>query len=677
MANPGSINWNGYMLPAGLRDLLGIPAPEPQPVATPADVLAPPPVVQPPPAPPVQNAPDFAIAPPVEPKYGKQLAASNKAAAKSQAQQDAAAASQGFRMPTLAQAVGEQQAATEDQARAVAGETAVAAKTADDVYAAQLDAQRKLEENDAALKAQQEQSDRIRADKQMAADALMAQADATKVDMGRYWSDANTGKKVGWLISMAMSGLGDVLAGKSGPNPVIAMLEQTIDKDVRQQEMNRVAIKERAQRASDAVDAFDRFSASQEARILARRAQAKELVAQQLAVATAKHGGEAAIANGQKNIALIRKSGADDLIKANDMAHGHAMQEEQARNARAQVGLGYARLAQDKQQFGWQQQMDVARLQQEADKLAASGNAAAAKAVKEGGIGGVAKTVQNADGSYSTTYDLLRNKDQTVFTAPTEKEAQELRSQKAAVDSINQFVNDMTRGIKSHGGESAFFKSADWQRMQSQKAFVLNNLRTANAMGTLDKGAMEVTEMMLGAADPTSYWQDASAGLLAGRDATNAQFNAKIRAMGYTGEDYRPVDTSTEAAGAFKSEEDQLKQYLGSSGVYDSNDSSAAASPHQMAVLYGQIAIMNNRNGDRAEQARRIVADMAENALSPQVRDTAKQAILALGIRGNTSESPSVSGRSVARDSVSAPRAQPKPKAPEKPVRRDSAGNPL
>lgn len=156
-------------------------------------------------------------------------------------------------------------------------------------------------------------------------------------------------------------------------------------------------------------------------------------------------------------------------------------------------------------------------------------------------IGGVAKAVRDRDGNIvDTNYKPLTNKDGTEFHAPSTKEAENLRTQKAGVDVVNQFVDQMAEGIKEHGGESAFFKSSDWQRMMADKESLLFGLHSAYGVEGFRPGVLEQMEKALGGADPTSFFRNATSGLLEAKKLVNKHFDAKLRAASYTGETYSP-----------------------------------------------------------------------------------------------------------------------------------------
>lgn len=522
------------LLPPSVIDMLGIPQPGAEPMPTPdaisggeQGIPAVTPTLDPAtlgmlgiaPAQPVQNAPDEYITPPapMQATFGKQNAATNRAHVQKgqRAAQQAYAQSQA--MPTLADTVHEQQAATQQQADAIGMETQVAQAQAEDAYGIQQQAEDDLKANQESLQRQQQESDRIRADKQAAVDGIVREVDNYKVDHDRYWGDAGTGKKVGWLVAMAMSGIGDALQHKSGPNPVIGMLEKTIDADVRAQLMRRDELAAKLGRAKDGLDAFDRFSTNQEARILAKRAQAKELVAQQLLTSASKYAGDAALANGSKAVAELRKSSAKDMQAAVDMAHGHQVQDANLAINRQQVAISGGQLSLANKKFAWDKEKDEAALAIEVAKLNKAGDEAKAKLVAEKGIPGV----YNKDGTPmvatgSSPEDLAKLKDSTA-------------SARQVVDII-----DRVRRIRT-GWNSETANSEEYQNLKSE----WNGLRLAGKdlfkLGVIAGPDMDLLDGFFGSDDPNRF-KNFGAGLKTARQRVLKNTSFLLQSRGLDGE---------------------------------------------------------------------------------------------------------------------------------------------
>lgn len=526
--------------PSVLQNITGQAPQPPSPTATPS------------PETPVQSSPDYTVTPKVEAKTGPALQKANKQYGAQQAAQQAYAASPEGKIDAATRTQEDALAAQGDVAQAV-GE--VQAQEGDEKRAILEDRNVDLQRQQMDIEETQKQREKRLGELKTNHDKLVQAEASYKVDRGRMWANKGTGSKVLAGIAVAMTALGDALQGKSGPNLALQIITDAIDDDVNDQVREFEQLGTKVNRARSSLDSYMKETGDIVASKQMLQAQRRLQAADMLEASAARFENPKAKLNAMNNAAELRlKAGALSGQSA-EGRFARDVQREQIANAKAQVGLGYANLKQrqleSKRDFDEGVRQFDRKMLLEAAQLDQSGNAAGAKAareqvqqVKQLGIGGNVVQTVGPDGKPTVSYDIMRTKDGQPFLAPTEKEAVENRAQKAAVDSINQFANDMVRGIKEHGGENAFFKSEAWQQMQSKKAFIMNNLRVANKMGTLDEGAMKVTEAMLGAADPSSYWQDASKGILTGRDASLAQFNSTIRSQGYDGPDYKPPDVA-------------------------------------------------------------------------------------------------------------------------------------
>lgn len=159
---------------------------------------------------------------------------------------------------------------------------------------------------------------------------------------------------------------------------------------------------------------------------------------------------------------------------------------------------------------------------------------------------GDVRPVRDADGNIVGTQAMpFVNGDKKPFLAPSTDEAKKLRNQKAGVDTTNQFVNQMTAGIRKYGGSSEFFRSPEWQTMKANNESLLFALHQAYGVEGFRPGVLEQMEKALGGQDPnkiTVLQTNAIPGLEAAKKAVNAHFNSNLRAAGYTGEEYSPAD---------------------------------------------------------------------------------------------------------------------------------------
>jgi hypothetical protein len=149
----------------------------------------------------------------------------------------------------------------------------------------------------------------------------------------------------------------------------------------------------------------------------------------------------------------------------------------------------------------------------------------------------------------------IRNPDGSSLLASDVDSAKSLQKQKAAVDTINEFVGDIVRGIDEHGGADKYFSSSEWMTQTAKKAAIIQAARAGYEMGALDKGAVEEADKLFGATDPTSHWRNASKGFIAGRDAMVSRFNHALRSLPtHKGASYHPPDMTRGAAKSSKKE---------------------------------------------------------------------------------------------------------------------------
>lgn len=330
--------------------------------------------------------------------------------------------------------------------------------------------------------------------KALAMDQAEKEFQSTKIDEGRLWSDSSTAKKVGWGIAMALSGIGNTLMGKGDAvNPVVQMLTQAIDRDVQLQMDQRKHLGDVAARRAAELDKFDSLIESQQARFATRTAALKERVADRIITEASKFGGTQRAAAGLAAAAELKQAAAADRQKALDtetqvdLEKARLQQSEAASRRSAYVQMR----GQDMSQQQWagdfvlRSQDMMMRRQSEAVQLAAAGNKAAAEQVQKFGV---------AD---------LKTAGGQMYTARSEKSAEEVMNRKAAVDSVVGLLDKLTTLKGKYGTETALLASPEYQQMKSLEGQIMNNLRVANQMGTLDKGSQDAIRTMMGLPEGT------------------------------------------------------------------------------------------------------------------------------------------------------------------------------
>jgi hypothetical protein len=226
----------------------------------------------------------------------------------------------------MAAAQAQERAAEGQQKQAIAQTTDVQAQS-DAANLAAVKANDAEQKRIAAdVRAAQDEKNKIYAEKQLDIDARKKELDSYKVDQGKYWNDLGVGRHIGWYIAMAMSGLGDALQGKSGPNPVIQMLQDKIHQNIQLQMDKRDQMRAALGDARVEQDRWDKFSDNKIAQRLARQGEADRELARQLSISAAQAADPIHRANGLKEAAQVDAQGAQKQQEAVKMAADHQYQ---------------------------------------------------------------------------------------------------------------------------------------------------------------------------------------------------------------------------------------------------------------------------------------------------------------------------------------------------------------
>lgn len=523
-----------FGLPPSVTDFLGVTQPGAATAPAPPTVE---PVAPIPPREPVQATPDY-NAGTVDPKRGlANIVPPN-----------VTAASQPAGPPTLAGATAQQNAATQTALDANRNMTAVASDRAGAVSNVMDEGQARLDQIAADQKEFQERSEQIRNDKHAAVNAANAQVDNYKVDQQKYWHDASTAKKVGWLVSMAVSGLGQALQGKSGPNPVAEMLSQAAARSVASQMDTRNQLKESAARKTGEVDAWDRFSSNKDAQYHAGLSQAQTLLAQQVNTTAAKYGSPEAIANGQKVAAELLKGAGENAQKAAEFAANHDIAKGNLAVSRGQLGVS---VAAQKENVRHNMAMEDLTSQQRDIAAAAAleaGKSDEAKLIRERSMGGEVIPVKDAEGNvvdYKT--GLITNKDGTVWIPNgTEAKVTELQKQHEAAVQLVQTLDAIRREGPEWLSDTA--NSDKKQRLDQLFKDATLQAIAAKGLGVPTGNDIELAQGVIGTTDPTRY-KDSIAGLNQARESLVRNHNVVLKRAGLD-KDWNPVDTGKKGAAA-------------------------------------------------------------------------------------------------------------------------------
>ncbi len=534
----------------------------------------------------------------------------------------------------FAAAQAQRQAAEQNAEAAVQQQAqAMAPKNADDLAAAQahkdqadaIAAQQKAwsDEHDKALAKSQAQ---IAADNQ----AL----DSYKVDQGKYWREAGVGNHVGWYIAMALSNFGDALQKKSGPNPIVQMLQDKMHQSVVEQVDARDALKEKRGRDVQTQAEAEQGFASRNAEILRRDGANDRAFANAVALAAAKSADPMQQAQAAKIIADLRIQSADKQEAAVKDQAAYSVQKQQ-------IAISGGQLAESKRhnlvEEGWQQTKFNEEQNMKAAALMAKQQGKLTDEESKRAVYGV-----GPDGRR----EPLRNKDGSVVLEGDPTLADKKNRMIAAATAYNRLTNQMRRAIADHGGSSTWIKGSDWQDMVSDLQSATAELHDAYGITAFREPTVQFFEKMASAGvDPTSFVRDASSALK--HSNTNLQSKVNEMITGYDGPPITWQDTSKPGEPVKTTEDEKLADALSNPRrAYDDRTGrlvNELGKPADTETLSGLLEKQGNilpsvrqniqtwgamlDSGDPATSghARAILENIVEKSESPEQAALAKQ----------------------------------------------------
>jgi hypothetical protein len=381
-------------------------------------------------------------------------------------------------------------------------------------------------------------------------DKAVEQEAKYKVDDGRRWNNLSTGRKVLAGISVILSGLGEALQHKSGPNPAISMIMDALKDDVAAQVREREQLGRVVDRRRNSIDMYRQQTNDLREAGNLKLAEEYKRTADQLEATAAKYASPKAKLNAMNAAAQFDLEAQKLLGASAEAKFNRDVQRQQVAISRAGVGAQYARLNEDKRQFDENLKIRKNELLIEAGRLEQAGQAAQAKALKEEAarnnelampappkvvMGADGKPVLNEDGTPKISRAApLVNEDQTTWNAPSKEIRAELGKKYAAAAEVTALIDEALAIRDRVGGESAAANSEDYQKLKVLEAR-LQLLAKSGTQGMSSDKDMEALRSALGAADLTSF-RSRAAGLEEGRARTIDELNTSMRYLGnYTG----------------------------------------------------------------------------------------------------------------------------------------------
>ncbi len=524
--------------PPPANPLVGAPPPpKPDSSAAPFDYLAPPPDLGPEPATPPANAfpaPDAVL----RGRGDKGQLAKDKAAQKQQAQQQAYQAS-----PEGQIATGEKAAlgAVNEQRQVALSAGDLAAKEAEDVQTMRTAGEGSADYWQARSDEQNQRNRAAIAVKTKAIeDAVSAEANY-KIDDNRLWHNMGTGNKILAGISVAMSGLGDAMAGRADrPNMALAIITGAIKDDVDAQIREREHLGKRIGIARNSLDNYRQVSADDREAGQLKVAEMYKRTARKMESAAGAYGSERAKLAAQQTAAQLDAEAAKIIGQYGESAFNRDVQRQNLANQKAQIGVAYGNLDLNRKQFAWQKDYQRDQLMLEAGKLAQAGKANEAKLYMERGIGGTTVPVTDENGNVTgVRHEPLKNRDGSVWI-PTGGEASvdKLRNVKAASETLIGIIDEVQRMGPEYLSDTA--NSKKLQEMKANWAAAKLEVKDVKQLGVLAGPDMDLIDQYLGTPDPTR-WKDSVAGIAQARKNIVRGTNTLMQAHGLDGE-WAPPD---------------------------------------------------------------------------------------------------------------------------------------
>lgn len=439
------------------------------------------------------------------------------------------------------------------QAQELAGQRANIAADATQA-AGEVDAMTRGQEMQDAANAERQkfvdERNELHQTKQTEADDYIKKAGEYKIDQNRAMDSMSTGKSVMFWIGAAMAGVGQALDHKSGPNPVLQMMDEKIQRDIALQGQERDALRQAGQDKYHALDRFDAFTTDKSSQLAMAAAEQWKRTQNEIAMQRSKTADKRAIANLQ---VLEGQAGQKSAAYAAAAAQGAAdrtMQERQMKNTERATAISGGHLSLSNKQFEYGKQRDLMvfgldqqKLDIEAQKLAGTGKVQQAKELREFGMMAPPKI---KDGE--AVVEPLRNKDGSTWLAPDAETRRKLATKMGATqDFIGQ--SDELRSLVK--GEGAFMKYSSNERYEKAKVLIGNMQVSAKKrmeMGAALSGSeLDMMNSAIGMVkDPLSFraFGNNTAALEQGRKLTIDQLNTAMRYEGgYNGERIDIPDT--------------------------------------------------------------------------------------------------------------------------------------
>lgn len=504
-------------------------------------------------------------------------------------------------------------------------------------------------------------------------------------------------------ISLGLSSIGSSMAGKPGEIPALNILLQQMDKKVQLQLADRAKLKDVATAKTSAIDRVRLAGDDHVATYNLAMAGETEKAMRKIEEIKARSGSDQVKANADVMLAGLAEKRATLLGGAVErrlaLDEQQAQRAQQAKQHAQSLGFSYSQLAETRRHNQATERAAMANVAMEAEKLAASGQAAKAKAIAERGMGGVpeiikdesGKPVLDKDGNPQLRYGLMKMADGSTWLPDGgENEVRDLRKLKASTDTLVGLLDEAKRLRTGWTSDTA--RSAEWQQLQANWAAAKGVAKDVLGLGALSGPDMELVDKFIGTSDPTQL-RDPEAGISKARGNIVTMASNRFKASGYD-QDYKIPEFTKPASQndmdrmvrGLTSNPADVKSISAMAGTIKQGLERAAAGetppglstgvpPQHQAILDTMGKAVASGAGPERQRAVAALQQVIGNPKTlPAVKSYAQDLLNNVAgadiFQSATPEQTAEStGRSVARDAASKPRPQ------TKPIKRDSAGN--
>lgn len=492
-------------------------------------------------------------------------------------------------------------------------------------------------------------------------DAVDAEA-KYKIDENRKWHNASTGAKVLAGISVALSGLGDVLNRRTGPNMALGIIQGAIKDDVEAQVREREHLGKRVGIARNSLDNYRQVAGDDREAGQLKVAEEYKRTAAQVEATASKYGSPKAKLNAKLLGDQLRADAAKIIGSAGESAYNREVKAKEMAMQKQQIGISAGQLALSRDQFKYgkerdarQEMIELAKLNQKADV---------------GGLGGSAVPVLDAkgqpkldaNGAPVMTVEKLRNADGTLFN-PADDVKKNLAAQRTGVQELYDVLSQVKEHREQYGGASSKTSptaQAEYDRLINKAVFAW---ASANHLSTSDKESFDKARDAIFGADPSSYnISDVEGRINRSLQEEQNKYYNNLQGIGYTGQLPKFFDPSTIKKGQSVGEDefqDLMSNSSGSSmggrGIVNmlSNiggggavvrarraGESAAEAPELASQVQALSVMARSNNQTTRDLGWKRLAELSNNAKSPILQQLATSAIADLQTSDLPTETP-------------------------------------